>query len=830
MRRLFTILLLAMLVFPIIGLAKKTEVVLFDDAVLEAEIRNKLSIPTGDVTDKDMAKITKLEIDRQYEQEPDSSTQVKSIAVLSYCKNLKDLQLNFQSITDISPLAKLTKLKNLGLGGNPIANIAALSGLAGLENLALFNCQARDYSSLKNLKKLKYLLLEFSTINNLEPLSGLTKLQTLSLMDTPITDVAPLATLKALRTLKLANCNITDYSPLEIIYPKLKEKDFDLTNSIPEVKSEVIVFDDPVLEKIIRDAAGKQKGDVFADDLNRITDLGTGLDYRENPPEGTQVQSIEALKYCKNLERLGLNFNRITDISPLSGLTELKILELGGNPITDITPLTGLTKLETLMLFNCQATDYSALSNLVNLKELYLEYSTIFDLAPLSGLTKLEELGLKETAVTNVEPLKNLTSLRLLNLAGCMILDYAPIKDLLPNLVEMDFDPDRSVAMIAFSDSALEKAIRKSMGIPEGEITNVQAQQVEELRLNFNPQYPEEITNIDSLRYFTGLKLLEIQNNPVTDLSPLSALTNLDRLDLTGCKATDYSPLENLQQLKDLILANSNIKDLTPLSMLTGLEILNLRNTNVSDITPLTGLTNLLGLHLEGSLVTDLSPVHEIYLNLKKCDFDMAKEGDVQFTDSMLEERIRNEMGKPEGDITIDEAKSVERLNLGQDWQNSDTSIHSLASLRFFTGLEELSIAGNRSINNLTPLSSLTSLKVLDFCWCDVSDITPLQNLTELQVLVFGWGNHVESLNALSGMISLEAIDAKNAGIKDVSGLAGLPKLFEVQLCDNEITDVAPFAQIPNLKILLLINNPITDYSPLARIADNLEKDFDVKE
>ena len=73
-------------------------------------------------------------------------------------------------------------------------------------------------------------------------------------------------------------------------------------------------------------------------------------------------------------------------------------------------------------------------------------------------------------------------------------------------------------------------------------------------------------------------------------------------------------------------------------------------------------------------------------------------------------------------------------------------------------------------------------------------------------------------------------LDAKNAGIEDVSGLAGLPKLWEVQLNDNLITDVSPLAQVKSLKALLLGNNPVADYSPLKDIYAQLEgKDFEIR-
>ena len=792
----YSILLLAlMLVLPVACPA--AQIVPFDDTVLEEAIRGTLNIPDRDVTARDMEKLTKLSIGRNYEQNPDPATQVKSVEALVWAKNLKTIDLAFQHISDISPLAKLKKLTDLNLGGNPIGNISALEGLTNLEILALFNCQAQDYTPLAKLKKLRELYLDFSTISDLSPLAGLKKLQNLGLVGTPVTDVTPLVKLSALRTLKLKDSSVSDFMPLEKLYPKLKEKDFDL------VRLEAVLFDDPVLEQVIRQALGRMEGEVFTNEMERLTYLGTGHNYERDPAPGTRVQSIQALTACKNLEALELNFNNISDISPLAGLTMLTTAELGGNPIQDVNPLAGLINIQVLKLFNCQADDYAALANLVNLKELYLELSTISDLSPLSGLSKLETLALNETAVTRVEPLQNLTSLRVLMLSGNSITDFRPLKTLAKNLVEMDFDPDEVQAPIRFSDPALEKAVRRAMGIPEGEITTGMAKDLKELYADLSTGSGDEMYTLDDLKYFIQLENLSVKGQPVSDISPL----------------------EGLKKLKMLNLEDTNAQDISVLAELENLEILNLRNTPVDDLTPIAGLGHLFGLHLSGTQVQDFSSVKGLFQSLVKYDFPLAGDGMVQFTDAVLEERVRRAMGKGEGGITQGEAKEVTALDLSQDWR-SEGSIRSLAGLQWFTGLETLSIAGNRGLRNLSPLDSLPALQTLDFCWCDVRDVSPLQNLVSLRTLIFGWGNRVENLDALHGLVNLEAIDAKDAGIMDVSGLANLPKLFEVQLCNNEITDVTPFATLPGLRLLLLKENPITDFSPLNSIAPTVEKDF----
>ncbi len=63
-----------------------------------------------------------------------------------------------------------------------------------------------------------------------------------------------------------------------------------------------------------------------------------------------KITDISPLSVLTNLSELDLGGNKITDISPLSGLNNLSELDLGGNKITDISPLSGLTNLS----YHCQ--------------------------------------------------------------------------------------------------------------------------------------------------------------------------------------------------------------------------------------------------------------------------------------------------------------------------------------------------------------------------------------------------------------------------------------------------------------------------------------------
>jgi outer membrane protein assembly factor BamB len=159
----------------------------------------------------------------------------------------------------------------------------------------------------------------------------------------------------------------------------------------------------------------------------------------------------------------------------------------------------------------------------------------------------------------------------------------------------------------------------------------------------------------------------------------------------------------------------------------------------------------------------------------------------VAFSDPALESMVRTAMGKPSGDITVAEAKTVASLNLAfAEWQkyvSENEPIRSIAGLESFANLESLDLSGN-AITDLAPLSALTNLKALILTGCAAEDYTPLASLTNLHVLI---------------------------------------------LDHSTIADPTPLLALSNLNCLFLEGSQIRNYLPLADIRASLElADFDV--
>jgi hypothetical protein len=167
-------------------------------------------------------------------------------------------------------------------------------------------------------------------------------------------------------------------------------------------------FADPHLKAVVEEALWIS--DPTPEDMLGLTSLLA---------DRKEITNLSGLEYATNLEELWIRWNRISDLSPLSGLTSLRYLDAHANLlISNISPLSGLTNLEMLIIRDNRISDISALSGLTNLKHLYLEWNNISDLSSLSSLTSLQGLSLQYNDIRDVSPLCSLTNLGYVDLRG----------------------------------------------------------------------------------------------------------------------------------------------------------------------------------------------------------------------------------------------------------------------------------------------------------------------------------------------------------------------------------------------------------------------------
>ena len=277
---------------------------------------------------------------------------IKNLRGLEAAKNLRQLSLSNNEISDLTPLANLTQLRYLPLRDNQISDLTPLANLTQLNYLSLDrNKKISDLTPLANLDELKEVSFADNRVSDLTPLANLTKLRWMHLAQNRISDLTPLANLTQLRDLFLRSNEISDLTPLANL---------------------------------------------------------TQLNYLSLPDN--EISDLTPLANLTQLRELFLFSNRISDLTPLANLDKLIRLNLRSNEISDLTPLANLTQLRDLFLRSNEISDLTPLANLTRLNYLSLDDNQISDLTPLADLTQLRELDISGNQVSDLSPLTALAS------------------------------------------------------------------------------------------------------------------------------------------------------------------------------------------------------------------------------------------------------------------------------------------------------------------------------------------------------------------------------------------------------------------------------------
>lgn len=172
--------------------------------------------------------------------------------------------------------------------------------------------------------------------------------------------------------------------------------------------------------------------DILQFDKSKVSQLSGFISMPEYSLTMKEIPDYNPLIGGENLtlkDLFGNNISaNISNITPISGLSNLTELSLIMNNISDVTPLNKLKNLTNLDLFGNNISDICPLSGLVNLEELSLALNKISNISPLSGLKNLTTLDLSMNKISDISPLFGLQNLSLLQLAGINLNDSQKAK------------------------------------------------------------------------------------------------------------------------------------------------------------------------------------------------------------------------------------------------------------------------------------------------------------------------------------------------------------------------------------------------------------------
>lgn len=236
-------------------------------------------------------------------------------------------------------------------------------------------------------------------------------------------------------------------------------------------------------------------------------------------------QDLELLSQCTGLRVLILDYQQISDLSPLANLP-LEHLSLTGNEVSDLSPLAGMTELQVLDLGE----------NPVRSAEL------------LSGLPNLQEVTLEATGITSVEAFEG-TGIRSLNVRTTLVDDYTPL-EACPHLTRLVTGsmPAGAAETLSGLTGLEELRLYSTSQLPLTLFADLQ-------KLKEVDFFGSGVSQPEALAKLPALRIVNLGETGVRDLSFLPSMPALTSLDLRENSLTDLTPLLECPWLEQLILS-----------------------------------------------------------------------------------------------------------------------------------------------------------------------------------------------------------------------------------------------------------------------------------
>ena len=235
----------------------------------------------------------------------------EDLELLAQCTNLRVLILDYQQISDLTPLAELP-LEYLSLTGNEVSDLSPLAGLAGLQVLDLGENPVRTTQVLTQLPALREVVLEATGVTSVEVFRG-----------------------SGIQSLNVRTTWVTDYTPLEEC-PNLTRL---VTGSMPQGAAETLAG-----------LTGLEELRLYSTDGVDLSLFQEFQRLREVDFFGSSVSHPEALTQLSALQYVNLGETAIKDLSFAPSMPALTELDLRENTLTDLTPLLECPWLTRLVL------------------------------------------------------------------------------------------------------------------------------------------------------------------------------------------------------------------------------------------------------------------------------------------------------------------------------------------------------------------------------------------------------------------------------------------------------------------------------------------------
>ncbi len=315
------------------------------------------------------------------------------------------------------------------------------------------------------------------------------------------------------------------------------------------------------------------------------------------------------------------------------------------------------------------------------------------------------------------------------------------------------------------------------------------------------------INDLSPLRYCTNLKDIDITSTNVSNLEVLYLLDDVEKLNISDTKVTDISPVEACSNMTHFIFKSGDISNINALMKLDKLLSIDISNSRISDISVLENAIHLQSLNISGTEVTDISVLGKME-SLKELYCSNTAINNIQHLTGL---RKLSRIYCDNTAITANEAANFAKENsralviydtdaLKHWWQELAIYWKSVFS-------QQVSISNDPTTEELHEIINMKSLDLHDNPY--LQNLQPVSRLTSLETLNIA-NTEIIRLDPLFGMTSLKVLNIENTFVSSLKPLEVSNSLRVLNISNSQVEDLAPLENINTLEMIIANNAPIS--------------------
>ncbi|CAL6030656.1 Conserved_hypothetical protein [Hexamita inflata] len=508
-------------------------------------------------------------------------------------------------------------------------------------------------------------------------------------------------------------------------------------------------------------------------DLTNLTSLDVS---------GNQLESVEELAYLTNLKELNISFNAIKSIQTLYRLVKLVYFNLICNKVLDIETCLRMKDLIDLRTKNNIIQNGYVLLEHTNFKEVWLSEQLTPDINDQEA-KKLKDQGKNSNMI---EKYKNQVKNNSLEVKNDQYVRNLKFSDLIGVTKELSLSKCENVSfelvpVLVQSLKVNSCGLQKIIGLE-------QITQITSLELSDN--LLEDAIEIQEL---TKLTRLVLSNNRISRLHWIKALSQLKYLDLQNNKFVSVECLKDLQSLSELFIQGNMVQDSDYLKLLKNFSqkwISPQKEFGAKDIEYYLGPNNSPQMVKQCTARLNGAKKHLLIAMKYKSNVTGSKlviQNDANTIDLAFISFVSDLINQQIDSVSIDNCPSV--------LCNIDHPIQFLA----------ITNSKLKIINNI----NMTSIVHLDLGFNSLEDVTAISLLINLQKLVLR-DNLLSKLDCLKPLTKLVHLDVRNNKLLYIYFIKNIVSLDELLIDGNCICNLNCVVEHPKCNNCLSIQRDPT--------------------